>query len=942
MFSPNYLKGIIGFVLFSWMVVGPCRVNSASPQAGSVIKSDSLALVALYETSKGETWTYRTNWLTSTVDKWHGIKVVNNRVTEIVLYDNNLSGTLPAELGLLDQLTLLNLRSNRLTGQLPPELGLLANLEYLYLYGNTLTGEIPAELGNLANLKRLYLYSNQLSGAIPSELGKLTQLEYLYLQSNRLSGNLPPELGQLKQLLVLYLSSNQLEGELPPEIGQMSNLRNLYLHYNNLSGSIPTELGQLDLLTHLYLHYNKFSGAIPHELGDMDNLLYLYLNNNRLSGKLPWEIGQLTKLRYLYCEMNQLSDTIPSSIGNMSGLQILDMRINQLSGVLPEEIGLLKNLRQIDLSINQLSGTLPDAIGQLSNLTSLIIDRNQLSGTIPKVLNQLKKLDVLSLSSNKFTAFLADSLNFNPALNSISIYDNELTFEDLEDKMELQNKYFYYSPQANIGQRMVVQLDTGVNYTLDIECGGTQNRYEWFFGEESLGDPASESSYQLRDIRGRDLGAYHCKISNELVPDLVIASESIILQLKPAAFQPPTDITLSNQAIDEGMPVGTEIGRFSTEDPDLDDWHFYTLAAGEGGEDNVHFFIAGNQLHSNEIFDYESKSVYHIRVRTEDSVGETFTKSFTIMVENVGEDPPTALLLSDSLINENMPVGSIVGTLYTESSLPNNSFTYQLTEGEGSEDNGSFFIIGDQLLSNERFDYENRWQYQIRLKSTDREENFIETSFTIYIRDVDDSSINMQLLGDRLVENGQVGDLIGEFSVEGEDESMVYQFSLADDPAYPDNANFFIANSYLHAYAVFDYEQQAVYEIKVEAVNQYQSAFSELFTVYVDDVEEGAGPLDLFVPNAFSPNQDGKNDYFEIIGIEVYPDARLNVYNRSGQLVFSRNEYGNPGNGIDPLWWDGRFEINGIPGEALPEAAYFMVLELRADTLVKQTILLKR
>jgi Leucine-rich repeat (LRR) protein len=40
----------------------------------------------------------------------------------------------------------------------------------LYLYNNQLTGEIPKEIGNLINLVDLPLYDNQLTGEIPKEI----------------------------------------------------------------------------------------------------------------------------------------------------------------------------------------------------------------------------------------------------------------------------------------------------------------------------------------------------------------------------------------------------------------------------------------------------------------------------------------------------------------------------------------------------------------------------------------------------------------------------------------------------------------------------------------------------------------------------------------------------------------------------------------------------
>ena len=88
----------------------------------------------------------------------------------------------------------------------------------LELYENPLTGSLPAELGRLTQLQRLELFHHQLTGGIPPELSQLTQLQYLDLSSNQLTGAIPVELSQLTQLQSLYLSHNQLMGGIPPRV----------------------------------------------------------------------------------------------------------------------------------------------------------------------------------------------------------------------------------------------------------------------------------------------------------------------------------------------------------------------------------------------------------------------------------------------------------------------------------------------------------------------------------------------------------------------------------------------------------------------------------------------------------------------------------------------------------------------------------------------------
>lgn len=70
------------------------------------------------------------------------------------------------------------------------------------------------------------------------------------------------------------------------------------------------------------------------------------------------------------------------------------------------------------------------------------------------------------------------------------------------------------------------------------------------------------------------------------------------------------------------------------------------------------------------------------------------------------------------------------------------------------------------------------------------------------------------------------------------------------------------------------------------------------------------------IPNAFTPNGDGKNDSWQIGEIDIYPGCLLKVFNKLGVLVFESNR------GYTERW-DGNF--NGNP---LPSDTYYYVLDL--------------
>ncbi len=99
----------------------------------------------------------------------------------------------------------------------------------------------------------------------------------------------------------------------------------------------------------------------------------------------------------------------------------------------------------------------------------------------------------------------------------------------------------------------------------------------------------------------------------------------------------PEAISLSANSIEENNAIGDVIGSFSTTDPDAGDTHTYTLVAGEGDSDNASFTIDDSQLKASEVFDYEVKSSYNIRVQTTDGNDSTLESTFTVTITDVDD-----------------------------------------------------------------------------------------------------------------------------------------------------------------------------------------------------------------------------------------------------------------------------------------------------------------
>ncbi len=73
-----------------------------------------------------------------------------------------------------------------------------------------------------------------------------------------------------------------------------------------------------------------------------------------------------------------------------------------------------------------------------------------------------------------------------------------------------------------------------------------------------------------------------------------------------------------------------------------------------------------------------------------------------------------------------------------------------------------------------------------------------------------------------------------------------------------------------------------------------------------DEVLIYKGVCNVFVPTAFTPNGDGKNDLFKILGTENVSSFRLRVFNRYGATVFETTD--------KTKGWDGTYQGKYLPG----------------------------
>ena len=323
-----------------------------APASGLARKADKAALIQLFKLLGGPYWTHNDGWdpdggtdPCNLEERWRGVGCIDpcdiyrdgptcafGRITALTLRDNNLTGSITnwTGVGALHNLSWIDMSINEISGSLPAEIGNIQNIEVINMAWNRLDGGLPTTMGALnangyASLNELSFEYNQMGGTLPSELGLLTKVRMFNFGHNSISGTIPAELTNLTEAQVLYVSGNSLSGSLPEELGKMADLRFLNASDNSLSGTLPPSVGALRALHDLSLYVNEISGSVPQELGDAYLLRHLRMSDNKLDGNLTrWtSMGDLRQLITLDLYNNQMVGDVPAALQNLTSLQYL-------------------------------------------------------------------------------------------------------------------------------------------------------------------------------------------------------------------------------------------------------------------------------------------------------------------------------------------------------------------------------------------------------------------------------------------------------------------------------------------------------------------------------------------------------------------------------------------------------------------------------------------
>lgn len=167
----------------------------------------------------------------------------------------------------------------------------------------------------------------------------------------------------------------------------------------------------------------------------------------------------------------------------------------------------------------------------------------------------------------------------------------------------------------------------------------------------------------------------------------------------------PTDISISNDTINENVSSWTIVWNLSTTDIDTSDTHTYTFVSWTWDDDNSLFSIVWSALSINVSPDYEIKPYFYIRIQTDDWNWWQYQKAFTININNTWETI-TSLINFEQEINSYKY--SVTSWSWTRNTINPNEWSYSFESNNSWDSTQSCFEVTHTFswIWTINFDYE--------------------------------------------------------------------------------------------------------------------------------------------------------------------------------------------------------------------------------------------
>eukprot|EP01029_Cantina_marsupialis_P022416 TRINITY_DN5465_c0_g1_i4.p1 TRINITY_DN5465_c0_g1~~TRINITY_DN5465_c0_g1_i4.p1 ORF type:complete len:329 (+),score=121.18 TRINITY_DN5465_c0_g1_i4:27-989(+) len=259
----------------------------------------------------------------------------------------------------------------------------------------------------------------------------------------------------------------------------------------------------------------------------------------------------------------------------------------------------------------------------------------------------------------------------------------------------------------------------------------------------------------------------------------------------------PTGIAITSKAINENSTIGTAVGTISCSDEDGDTLT-YSVTDASGT-----FTVSGDQLKSAKALNHESVASYSVTITCSDGTLSD-SKAITVTVTDINE-APSGIGLSNSSINENSSIGTVVGLLSCSDVDDGDTLTYTL-----SDVTNSFYISTNELKVAKALDYEVKNSYSINLTCSDGSlSDTFSSPITITVNDVNEAPDDIAIDNLTINENSTVDTVVGTISCSDVDDGDNLTFSVTD----ASNTFTVSGNQLKLATATLNYEVKTSYSV---------------------------------------------------------------------------------------------------------------------------------
>ena len=484
-------------------------------------------------------------------------------------------------------------------------------------------------------------------------------------------------------------------------IEYFTSMVGLYLNTN-------PSLTSIDLSNNTALEHLEFAncGITSLDLSNNSSLLIIRGRNNSISNI---DLSNNSLLAEISLGQNSLTSI---DVSANTVLQRLYINNNDISTIdLSNNTALIRFNGSVTLltSLDLSNNTALKYLEVVADLTSIDLTNNTALETLSLGGNELTSLDVsnnlnlflLWASSNQLTTL---DLSGHSSINNLSLKDNQLTALNVANGNNSNFSRFELTGNANLtcitvddvaySQANWTDIDAEANFSTN--CGNVETEITGFsLMEESSAAiiDAGSKTVNIEVAIGTDVTNLSPTISTSsgaiispntgVVQNFTSAVDYTVTAENPTVSQvwtvtvieenvAPTDIALSNSSINENNAANETVGSLSSTDGNSTDSFSYSLVTGNGDTDNASFSIIGSELQAAEVFDFETKTSYAIRIKTDDNRGGTFEKEFIISVNDlsgatqlINIDAITNKLVTDAPFNIAASTNSGLGLTYS-------------------------------------------------------------------------------------------------------------------------------------------------------------------------------------------------------------------------------------------------------------------------------------